>query len=113
MLSAAVLVWTIVHGRHTAVDPLAGKKRIVVLPFENLTRDRKDDWLAGAFSDSLTIGLQDLDDVICISRDRIVANTGWPVRFAATLIETPKPTANELAVLRDLHARTARAHGTA
>ena len=27
--------------------------------------------------------------------------------------ETPKPTANALAVLRDLHVRTARAHGTA
>src|SRR5947208_3397070 len=47
-----------------------------------------------------------------VTRDEIAAQTGWPVRFAATLTETPKPTANELAVLRDLHARTARAHGT-
>src|SRR5204863_5083591 len=72
ILVAGLVTWTTVQGRHTAADPLAGKKRIVVLPFENLTRDRQDDWLAGAFSDSLTIGLQDLDDVICISRDRIV-----------------------------------------
>jgi glutaconate CoA-transferase subunit B len=48
-----------------------------------------------------------------VSRDQVAANTGWPVRFAADAVETPAPTGNELAVLRDLHARTARAHGTA
>ena len=36
--------------------------------------------------------------------------TGWPVRFAATVEETPAPSAAELDALRDLHARTARAH---
>jgi glutaconate CoA-transferase subunit B len=48
-----------------------------------------------------------------VTREEIKAQTGWPVRFAAMLSETPKPTGNELAVLRDLHARTARAHKTA
>jgi len=48
-----------------------------------------------------------------VTREEIKAQTGWPVRFAATLTETPMPTPNELAVLRDLHARTARAHGSA
>jgi len=48
-----------------------------------------------------------------VTQEEIKAQTGWPVRFGATLIETPTPTANELQVLRDLHARTARAHGTA
>jgi len=48
-----------------------------------------------------------------VTQEEIKAQTGWPVRFAPTLTETPKPTTNELAVLRDLHARTARAHGTA
>src|SRR5215467_7223532 len=48
-----------------------------------------------------------------VTREEIKAQTGWSVRYAAMLTETPKPTANELAVLRDLHARTARAHGTA
>ena len=38
-------------------------------------------------------------------------NTGWPIRFAADVRETPPPTAEELAALRDLNARTARAHG--
>jgi glutaconate CoA-transferase subunit B len=46
-----------------------------------------------------------------ITRAEITENTGWPVRFAATVAETPPPSAHELEVLRDLHARTARAHG--
>src|SRR5262245_8142524 len=48
-----------------------------------------------------------------VTRDDIVANTGWPVRYAANVAQTPAPTTNELDVLRDLHARTARAHGKA
>jgi glutaconate CoA-transferase subunit B len=48
-----------------------------------------------------------------VSREQVAANTGWPVRFAATVSETPAPTAQELQVLRELHARTARAHGEA
>jgi glutaconate CoA-transferase subunit B len=48
-----------------------------------------------------------------VTRDRIEANTGWPVRYAAGMTETPAPTERELSVLRELHARTARAHGEA
>ena len=48
-----------------------------------------------------------------ITRAEIAESTGWPVRFAASVAETPPPTAHELEVLRDLHARTARAHGQA
>jgi glutaconate CoA-transferase subunit B len=48
-----------------------------------------------------------------VTREQIAENTGWPVRFADTVGETPPPSANELEVLRDLHARTARAHGKA
>jgi glutaconate CoA-transferase subunit B len=48
-----------------------------------------------------------------ITREQVVRNTGWPVRFADTVVETMPPTPEELGVLRDLHARTARAHGTA
>jgi glutaconate CoA-transferase subunit B len=35
------------------------------------------------------------------------------VRYAAQVNETPPPAAHELAALRALHARTARAHGQA
>jgi glutaconate CoA-transferase subunit B len=48
-----------------------------------------------------------------VTRAQIDDNTGWPVRYAAHVAETKAPTADELTVLRELHARTARAHGTA
>jgi glutaconate CoA-transferase subunit B len=48
-----------------------------------------------------------------VTREQIQANTGWPVRYAANVAETPAPTERELSVLRELHARTARAHGEA
>ena len=48
-----------------------------------------------------------------VTRDRVAAATGWPVRFSDAVGETPEPTAAELDVLRTLRADTARAHGTA
>jgi glutaconate CoA-transferase subunit B len=48
-----------------------------------------------------------------VTRTQIADNTGWPVRYAAQVGETPPPTADELEALRELHARTARAHGQA
>jgi glutaconate CoA-transferase, subunit B len=46
-----------------------------------------------------------------VTRERIQQNTGWQVRFADHVAETPAPAAAELQVLRELNARTARAHG--
>jgi glutaconate CoA-transferase subunit B len=48
-----------------------------------------------------------------VTREQINDNTGWPVRYAADVAETKPPTAEELTILRELHARTARAHGKA
>jgi glutaconate CoA-transferase subunit B len=48
-----------------------------------------------------------------VTRDQVIENTGWSVRFAGSVEHTPPPTAFELEVLRELHARTARAHGAA
>jgi len=48
-----------------------------------------------------------------VTRDQMQEATGWPIRFADLLAETPPPTTRELAVLRELHARTAAAHGEA
>jgi glutaconate CoA-transferase, subunit B len=45
------------------------------------------------------------------TRGQIQENTGWQVRYAAAVAETPPPGARKLEVLRELHARTARAHG--
>jgi glutaconate CoA-transferase subunit B len=46
-----------------------------------------------------------------VTREQIDANTGWKVRYADTVAETGAPGATELATLREIHARTKRAHG--
>lgn len=48
-----------------------------------------------------------------VTREQVQAGCGWPLRFAADLTETPAPSAQELEVLRALHARTKQAHGVA
>ncbi|MBX3551305.1 MAG: CoA-transferase subunit beta [Pseudolabrys sp.] len=48
-----------------------------------------------------------------VTRAQIQENTGWTVRYAAQVAETPVPTAHELDILRELQARTARAHAAA
>jgi len=44
------------------------------------------------------------------SREKVQETCGWKARFASRLEETPPPTALELTTLRDLQARTERAH---
>jgi TolB-like protein/Tfp pilus assembly protein PilF len=59
----------------SAPDPAsgaAGQARLVVLPFENLTRRADDDWLAGAFADSVSAGLQPVESLILVPRERVV-----------------------------------------
>jgi glutaconate CoA-transferase, subunit B len=46
-----------------------------------------------------------------VARPQVSENTGWPLRFASRVDATPPPSRDELAVLRDLNNRTARAHG--
>ncbi len=48
-----------------------------------------------------------------VTRAQIQDNTGWRVKFAAQVAETLAPTSRELEVLRELHARTNRAHAEA
>jgi glutaconate CoA-transferase subunit B len=45
-----------------------------------------------------------------VRREAVQDKCMWPLRFAADVAETPPPTGEELRVLRDLHARTKRAH---
>lgn len=47
-----------------------------------------------------------------VTREQVRAATGWDLRFAESVAETPAPTSLEQARLRDLNARTALAHGT-
>jgi len=46
-----------------------------------------------------------------VDADQVIAETGWDLMVDLQLAHTPEPTAEELTVLRDLHARTALAHG--
>src|ERR1700726_635929 len=46
-----------------------------------------------------------------VTREQIDGNTGWKVRYADRIAETPPPTAAELSTLREIHARTKRTHG--
>ncbi len=46
-----------------------------------------------------------------VSREQIQDNTGWTVRYARDVAETPAPKDEELEALRALKERTARAHG--
>jgi glutaconate CoA-transferase subunit B len=46
-----------------------------------------------------------------VSLDKARAESGWKLREAPNLDVTQPPTAGELAALRDLHSRTAAAHG--
>jgi DNA-binding winged helix-turn-helix (wHTH) protein/TolB-like protein/Flp pilus assembly protein TadD len=71
-LVAGIGVWMSTRSDVIPGAPLAGKSRVAVLPFENLTSNQADDWLAAAFSESLTSALQDVETLVPVSRDRIV-----------------------------------------
>ena len=45
-----------------------------------------------------------------VTREQVIDATGWDIRFAEQLESTPEPNANELDILRELKARTERAH---
>jgi glutaconate CoA-transferase subunit B len=46
-----------------------------------------------------------------VTREQIIENTGWAIRFADVVAETAVPEAHELEALRALEERTAIAHG--
>jgi len=48
-----------------------------------------------------------------VTKDQVRGSTGWDIRFADMVETTSAPRGDELAALRDLNARTARAHGAA
>jgi glutaconate CoA-transferase, subunit B len=45
-----------------------------------------------------------------VTTEKVVASTGWPLKVAPQIHTTEPPTETELTVLRDLYARTTRAH---
>jgi len=48
-----------------------------------------------------------------VARQQVIEATGWPVKFAAGVVETAAPSDRELDALRALKQRTAEAHGAA
>ncbi|HKY95120.1 MAG TPA: CoA-transferase, partial [Kiloniellales bacterium] len=48
-----------------------------------------------------------------VTVEQVQAETGWRLRIANDLKQTPPPTERELVELRALHERTRQAHGTA
>ena len=48
-----------------------------------------------------------------VTREQVSEATGWDIRFAEDLAETPEPDDQELQVLRELKARTERHHSEA
>jgi len=48
-----------------------------------------------------------------ITADQVRDATGWPLKVAPKLETTSVPSDQELTALRDLHSRTAAAHGNA
>ena len=45
-----------------------------------------------------------------VTREALQEATGWPLKYAASVVETPPPTTEELSTLRDMQARTKKAH---
>jgi TolB-like protein len=80
LLAGVVLaVWGLTGGLDSrrrfaggSAGPEPGRVRIVVLPFENLSRAADDDWLSGAFSDSLTFGLGSVEPLALVPRESVV-----------------------------------------
>jgi glutaconate CoA-transferase subunit B len=48
-----------------------------------------------------------------VTREQVIAATGWELRFAENVVVSEEPSEYELSALRDLEARTAAAHGPA
>jgi len=48
-----------------------------------------------------------------VTREQVIENTGWAIRFADNLAVTEAPNDSELEALRALETRTAAAHGQA
>lgn len=48
-----------------------------------------------------------------VTREQVQEGCGWPLQWAVDVATTPVPADEELTVLRDMHARTKKAHGVA
>ena len=76
VLLVGLAVWNSRPGRtdpsSAQAERLAGPHRLVVLPFENISGQPGDQWLAGAFADSLTLGLRHSENLVLVNRERVL-----------------------------------------
>ena len=76
VLLAGFAVWSSRTGRTDSssalVGAVGGPHRLVVLPFENTSGELSDQWLAGAFADSLTLGLRHAENLVLVNRERVL-----------------------------------------
>lgn len=71
----AIVVAGAVWSRLARTPSLAvadGPSRLVVLPFDNLSQQPADAWLAGAFSDALTLNLRSAENLLLVDRARVL-----------------------------------------
>jgi serine/threonine protein kinase/TolB-like protein len=76
VLLAGLALWSSGIGRTDSSSAQAGTvggpHRLVVLPFENTSGELSDQWLAGAFADSLTLGLRHAENLVLVNRERVL-----------------------------------------
>jgi serine/threonine protein kinase len=81
VLLAGLAVWSSRTARTDSssaqVGAVGGPHRLVVLPFENTSGELSDQWLAGAFADSLTLGLRHAR-TWCWSTASGSSSSAWP-----------------------------------
>lgn len=63
-----------------------GAHRLIVLPFDNLSRAEDDEWLAAALADSLTFGLRNVENLIIVNRQHAGASTDPRQLFEALAV---------------------------
>lgn len=78
-LALAVLVIIVAWGSWRAEPALPPRLSIVVLPFENLSDNRGDDYLADAITDDVTTELTRLPAMFVIARDFAFTYQGKPI----------------------------------
>ena len=72
VLLAGLVLWRSQPSSPAVATAGDGPHRLVVLPFDNVSGQPSDQWLAGAFADALTLGLRDADHLVLVNRARVL-----------------------------------------
>ena len=90
VLLGGFAIWTL-RSERTVPSPsqadAGGPHRLVVLPFENISGQTTDQWLAGAFADSVTLGLRDAENLVLVHRERVLELGGAEKGLDSSAVE--------------------------